>query len=141
MGTYTNLVTNDTRPPVKPQKPAAVPSLVKEPGVVKPDVARNDAPVRASKHVRKQPTKRASVYRTMQVYIEQCLEEKATQGFTFRYPPQLLEELEDVIYEVRKQHRHKLAKNAIAVLALAYVIKDYLDNGEDSVFYRMLLAK
>ena len=144
MGTYTDLITNDEQSPMDPPKgeTANAPApKIKKMETTKKKLASKNAHMHANKHVVKQTSKRTSLQVTMHAYIQQYLNEKATQGFTFRYPPQLLEELEDVIYEVRKKHRQKLPKNTIAVLALAFVMKDYVENGEDSILYRALLAQ
>lgn len=144
MGTYTDLITNDKQPQVDPPKGETTKASAPKPKKTKSTkekLARKHAHMHANKHVAKQISKRTSLQVTMHTYIQQYLNEKATQGFTFRYPPQLLEELEDVIYEIRKKHHQKLPKNMIAVLALAFVMKDYVENGEDSILYRALLAQ
>jgi hypothetical protein len=69
------------------------------------------------------------------------INEKATNSFAFRYPPEVLEKLEDVLHEIKKQHRRKLTKNVVAVAAMAFLLSDFEANGEESVLYQLLVEQ
>ena len=60
---------------------------------------------------------------------------------SYRYPSDLLEELENVIDHVRRKFKNKLKKNDILILALANLLIDYKKNEEKSVLHRVLIAK
>ena len=68
------------------------------------------------------------------------LQEKPTQACTFRYPPDLVEAIDDVLHAIRKQHRVKLTKNAIGVAAIVYLLAEYETGGVNSALYRLLIA-
>jgi hypothetical protein len=83
-------------------------------------------------------SKHASMHAYMQASMHAVLSERATYTFAFRYPPELLEKLADVQHEIRKRHKKKLSKNAIAVAALVFLLTDFEIYGEESVLYQML---
>ena len=69
------------------------------------------------------------------------LQEKATYGFTFRYPPDLMDLLEDVLHTLKKRHKVKVTKNAVAVAAFVFLLSDYETYGEESVLFQMLIKR
>ena len=75
----------------------------------------------------------------MQANVQAYLSEKVDDIATFRYPVDLLEKLEDVIHQVRKQHHRKVTKQAVAVAALAFLLTDFEEYGEESVLYQLLI--
>ena len=147
MGLYTDLISDKQSAPA-PQQQAqpAPPQKSQSQATVKQQSthARKQARKLVSKHkkvlARKQTSTQASVHVTMRAYLDKILSERATHGFTFRYPPELLDQLEDLLYAVKKKHKTKLPKNAVAVMSLAYILKDYLENGDESVFHRVFIA-
>lgn len=95
----------------------------------------------ASMHARKHASKQASIQASMHARMQPYLSEKATDTYAFRYPPALLEHLADALHVIRKQHRRKLTKNAIAVAALAFLLTDFDLYGEESVLYQLLIQQ
>ena len=75
----------------------------------------------------------------MQASMHAYLNEKVDDIATFRYPVDLLEKLEDVIHQVRKEHQRKVTKQAVAVAALAFLLTDFETFGEESMLYRLLV--
>ncbi|MCB9423174.1 MAG: hypothetical protein H6667_25475 [Ardenticatenaceae bacterium] len=102
--------------------------------------ANKHASKRASTHADKRENKRIGKPVDLHDQMLALLAEKATNGYTFRYPPQLLEMLEDLLPAVRKRHQVKLTKNAIAVAAIVFLLSDYETFGEESVLYQLLIA-
>lgn len=136
MGLYTDLITKDEKKTTAQQQAKPVISSAPKTRTRKNTTSKHTSK-QTSTHVRKQTSKHV----TMRAYLEKLLTERASHSFTFRYPPDLLEELEDVVYEIKKKHRKRLPKNVVAVLALAYILKDYVENGDESVFYKILIGK
>ena len=84
----------------------------------------------------------ASKHVNMHTYMHAFLDQKATYSYAFRYPPELLEEkLEEALLRVKRKHKVKLPKNAIAVAAMAFLLWDFEANGKNSVLYKMLVKK
>ena len=77
----------------------------------------------------------------MQANVQAYLSEKVDDIATFRYPVDLLEKLEDVIHKIRKQHHRKVTKQAVAVAALAFLLTDFEEYGEESVLYQLLIEQ
>ena len=99
----------------------------------------NAEPKRASMHARKHATMHTNIQTSMHANMQPYLSAKATNSFAFRYPPDLLEKLADVLHQIRKQHHRKLTKNAIAVAALTFLLTDFEIYGEESVLYQLLI--
>jgi hypothetical protein len=101
------------------------------------------ASLQESKHVSKKANKQTSLqtrkHASMQANVQAYLSEKVDDIATFRYPVDLLEKLEDVIHQVRKQHHRKVTKQAVAVAALAFLLTDFEEYGEESVLYQLLI--
>jgi hypothetical protein len=98
----------------------------------KPDQTKTER-MHASMHTNK--------HASMQPYMRAVLDEKATYSFAFRYPPDLLEKLEDVLHHVRKRHKVKLTKNSVAVTAMAFLLWDFETNAKKSILYRLLVKR
>ena len=96
-----------------------------------------------SMHVSKKANMQTSLqtrkHASMQANVQAYLNEKVDDAATFRYPVDLLEKLEDVIHQIRKQHHRKVTKQAVAVAALAFLLTDFEEYGEESVLYQLLI--
>lgn len=66
---------------------------------------------------------------------------KATNAATFRFPPDLLDKLEEVEYRLRKNHKIKVTKNALIVGSLAFLLLEYEEKDIESVLYQYLLGE
>lgn len=66
---------------------------------------------------------------------------KATNAATFRFPPDLLEKLEEVEYQLRKHHKIKATKNIILVGALAMLLYEFEENHTESTLYQYLAGE
>ena len=82
----------------------------------------------------------ASKQTSLQASMQAVLAQKATNAATFRYPAELLEDLEDAVHTIRKRHRRKLTKNEIAVAALLFLLRDFENCDRESVLYQLLIA-
>ena len=52
---------------------------------------------------------------------------------SFRYPQDLMDAMAEAQYQILKRYKVKLTKNAILVAALAFVLWDYEQKGEESL--------
>ncbi|MBZ0320115.1 MAG: hypothetical protein K8L91_27125 [Anaerolineae bacterium] len=75
----------------------------------------------------------------MQDFIGTLLALKNTKNTNFRYPPELLEKIDDLEYEVKKRTGKKLKTTDILVCAVGYLIWDYEQHGADSILERNLV--
>lgn len=50
-----------------------------------------------------------------------------------------MEELDEVIYKIKRTYRQTLSKNEIFVLALAYVMRDFKHNATRSLVFKELI--
>ncbi len=112
---------------------AKKPSPTPQPGVKK-DVG--NASKITSKQVNKLSSKQTSKQDNL---LESYLKEKAVQLGGFRYPPSLIELIDDTLYHVKKDHKVKLTKNSIAVLGIANLLKEYEKKGTSSLLYKLLI--
>jgi hypothetical protein len=83
----------------------------------------------------------ANKHTSMHAYMQSILSEKATYSFAFRYPPEILDKLEDIIHFARTNNRTKLTKNSLAVAALSYLLWEFETKGENSTLYQILIRK
>ena len=90
-----------------------------------------------AKGARKQESKIAR----KQDFLQGWLEMKASDTTSFRYPSELLERLNEVQYQLKSRHKAKVTKNDILIAALAYVVWDFEQNGQDSILVESLTAK
>ena len=97
------------------------------------------ASMQANKQESKLANKQTSKHESMQAIMHAYLNEKVDDIATFRYPVELLEKLEDIIHQVRKDHHRKVTKQAVAVAALAFLLTDFETFGEESMLYRLLV--
>ena len=95
----------------------------------------------ASKQISKLASLQASKQTSLQGSMQAMLGEKAINAATFRYPAELLEDLEDTLHVIRKKHRRKLTKNEIAVAALLFLLSDFETYGQESVLYQLLIEQ
>ena len=131
------LLPDETLKPEMKQKPAE-PALPTQEKPLQEKPAKEET-LRASMHARKHANMHATIQASMLANMQPYLSEKATNTFAFRYPPDLLEKMADVLYQIRKQHHRKLTKNAIAVAALTFLLTDFEIYGEESVLYQLLI--
>ena len=117
-----------------PQEPAGVQNAE-----VDPLPKSKHANMQASKQESKLANKQTSKHESMQAIMQAYLNEKVDDIATYRYPVELLEKLEDVIHQVRKEHHRKVTKQAVAVAALAFLLTDFETFGEESMLYRLLI--
>jgi hypothetical protein len=134
----------DAAPPQdEPPKQQAEQKLT-EPGLPVQEKPSQEKPAKeetlhASMHARKHANMHANIQTSMHANMQPYLSAKATNSFAFRYPPDLLEKLADMVHQIRKQHHRKLTKNAIAVAALTFLLTDFEIYGEESVLYQLLI--
>ena len=124
-----------------PEKADGESAPVKEKQVDPPTDLKEAGQMLVSKQANIQTSKQASLQTSMQAYMQTTISEKATYAFTFRYPPELLDKLEDVLHGIKKQHRRKLTKNVVAVAALAFILSDFETYGEESMLYQLLIQE
>ena len=120
----------------KPAEPAL--PMQEKPAQEKP---AEEETLHASMHARKHANMHATIQTSMHANMQPYLSAKATNSFAFRYPPDLLEKLADVLHQIRKQHHRKLTKNAIAVAALTFLLTDFEIYGEESMLYQLLIKQ
>lgn len=72
-------------------------------------------------------------------YVSAFLQAKAINKTTLRYPPSLMGELEDVLYQIKKTHGTALSKNEVFVLALAHILWDFKQNASRSLLFQKLI--
>ena len=127
-GSFAKLMATQPKKEVPVQSPAPKNRITK-----KQIKHKHEKKVRASVHARK--------HVSMQVYMRAIIEDKATNSFTFRYPPEVLNKLEEIIHQVWGKHSVKLTKNSIAVTGLGYLLWDFEENGNESILYKLLVKK
>ena len=127
----------------EPVLPAQEQQLESQSMEEKPTQERKQTSLQESKHVSKKANKQTSLqtrkHASMQANVQAYLSEKVDDIATYRYPVDLLEKLEDVIHQARKQHHRKVTKQAVAVAALAFLLTDFEEYGEESVLYQLLI--
>ena len=93
-----------------------------------------------SKQVNKITSKHDNKLTSTQVNsLTSYLNSKATKLGGFRSPVSLLEFLDDTMYKIKKNHKIRVTKNSIIVLALAKILIDYEENGVKSHLYKELI--
>ena len=83
----------------------------------------------------------ADMHARMHAYMHSVLNQRATWSYSFRYPPELLEKLEEVLDQIKERYKTKLPKNQAGVAALAFLLRDFEINGEDSLLYKLLVKR
>jgi hypothetical protein len=66
-------------------------------------------------------------------FLSSMMESKALTKTSYRYPQALLDKLADVEYALRRAKGKKIHMNTILVFALAYLLWEYDERGEDSL--------
>ena len=127
-GSFAKLMATQPKKEVAVQSPASNNEITK-----KPSKPHEEKKVHASVHARK--------HVSMQAYMRAIIEDKATNSFTFRYPPEVLNKLEEIIHQVWGKHKVKLTKNSMAVTGLAYLLWDFEENGKVSILYKLLVKR
>ncbi len=72
-------------------------------------------------------------------FLKPFLEMRSAGMVSFRYPLDLMDEMAEAQYQILKRYKVKLTKNAILVEALAFVLWDYEQNGEESLLYTYMI--
>ena len=126
-GSFAKLMATQPKKDVPVQSPNPKKKDIKKP--TKPKEKKMRASVHARKHV------------SMHAYMRAIIEDKATNSFAFRYPPDVLNKLEETIHQVWGKHKIKLTKNSIAVMAMAYLLWDFEENGKESILFKMLVKR
>lgn len=83
----------------------------------------------------------ASLFASLLAQIRTIGQVKATNAATFRFPPELLEQLEEIEYGLRKTYKIKTTKNALVVAALALLLLEYEEKGTESALYQCLISE
>lgn len=127
-----------TTPPTEAEEPAAVTSeeTVEQPPA-QPTEQPLEQPVEAMAPARKQASKNGSAPEALISYaileaIWRDVAEQATVTNSFRYTHDELAQLNDAIYELRKEHGIKITKQDVARLGLNAILTDYQIRGEQS---------
>lgn len=100
----------------------------------------NQAPLNSSspQNESKQASNIASKQASLLAKMRDLGRLKATNAATFRFPPDLLEKLEEIEYRLRKDHKIKATKNIIVVGALAMLLCEFEENATESSLYQFL---
>ncbi len=118
MGIYSDLA--------KKQPPTPEPKLEK----VEPN---------ASKLASKKTSKIASKQVIKQTTAGEFLKMKPIQSGGFRYPPALLENIDDFVYQIKKEHKVKITKNSLAVLGISDLLEEYSKKGNPALYINFSL--
>lgn len=97
-----------------------------------------NTPQNASKQASLQTNNIASKQASLLVKMKDLGRLKATNAATFRFPPDLLEKLEEIEYRLRKDHKIKATKNIIVVGALAMLLCEFEEKAAESSLYQFL---
>ena len=160
MGIYDQLSQLDKNKPPLPSQPIESASLIPDPEQDKPTPSTKTATPKQksqkkrlpeSKNARKQESKKTRLPESKKVElpasnqeqlldaIQPYLDLKASNMVSFRYPDTLIAWLEESLYQLKKQYGKKLTKNALLVAALAYVLWDLEQNGQESFLYQQFI--
>lgn len=97
--------------------------------------------VKVRKNESKHERMRESGPANFPVFLRPLLEMKAVRPLSFRYPHELIEQIEEIKYAIRKRHGKKVTKNAILITALAFILWDYEQHGKDSTLFKNIVAQ
>jgi hypothetical protein len=97
-----------------------------------------DTPQNESKHANLQASNIANKQASLLAKMKDLGRLKATNAATFRFPPELLEKLEEIEYRLRKDHKIKATKNIILVGALAMLLCEFEEKATHSSLYQFL---
>ncbi|MBZ0285211.1 MAG: hypothetical protein K8L97_31040 [Anaerolineae bacterium] len=73
--------------------------------------------------------------------IRSALEAKALKPLTLRFPQELWDEIDEVMYYIKRRFKRKLTKNDLITLAVALLLKDFGERDLDSDLYKLLVLK
>jgi hypothetical protein len=123
--------------PNSPFPPSAPP--VSEPATdVLPMEELQPPPLQESKQASLQASNIASKQATLLAKMREQGQLKATNAATFRFPPDLLEKLAEIEYQLHKSYKMKTTKNMIVVGALALLLLEFEENAMESNLYQFL---
>lgn len=72
-------------------------------------------------------------------YVDTLLKARATNKTTLRYPLALMNDLDEVVYQIKRTYGVVLSKNEIFVLALASTMHDFKRQASRSLIYTKLI--
>jgi hypothetical protein len=67
------------------------------------------------------------------------LDDKGAAKETFRLPPDLIETIGNLPFQIKMAHKVKVSKKDLVTLALSYLIWDYEKNGNESLLFKHLI--
>jgi hypothetical protein len=116
-----------------------VPLLPKQEIKLEVDNVRKRTSGQVHKSASGQADKQTSGRLSLPDFLKLHLENKGAAKETFRLPPELIEVVDMLPFQIKMAHKVKTSKKSIVALALAYVIWDYEKNGEESLLYKNLI--
>jgi hypothetical protein len=123
-------------------QPPTQPLVKREEVIVKPpETDSMTARQQSVETARRQDSTTVRQHDSIHEYIQTFLETRSTNKTTLRYPPTLMEELDEVIYQIKKTYKQTLSKNEVFVLGLAYVMCDFKRNASRSLVFKELIKE
>jgi hypothetical protein len=127
----------DASPPDEPGVEASSPPEARPDSP--PEVSEVRASARARTHARSDASTSAGVRTTMRIELHKKLQAKQRlASYTFRFRPEELDELEQVLGEIEGLVGQKPSKNDLVRLALLWLLADYRENTDVSVLIQVL---
>ncbi len=74
-------------------------------------------------------------------YMRSVLESRSLKPLTLRFPPELWEKLDEVLYYIKRRFKRKLTKNEVIMLSVALLLKDFDERDLESELYQLLVVK
>ena len=72
-------------------------------------------------------------------FWKQYLDDKGAAKETYRLPPELIDLIDNLPFQIKMTHRVKISKKALVALALSYLVWDYEKNGNESLLFKNLI--
>ncbi len=98
---------------------------------------------RTSGHVHKQTSGQADMSAGGHVnwpdFWKQYLDDKGAAKETFRLPPELIDLIDNLPFQIKMTHQVKISKKSLVALALSYIVWDYEKNGKESLLFKHLI--
>lgn len=121
---------------VQQQAPVATPKAAIYPDVEGDSMTARQQPVDTAS---RRDSTTARQHDSTHEYLASFLEAKATNKTTLRYPPALMAEIDEVIYQIKRTHGVNLSKNSVFILALASVLYDFKHDASRSLLFKELI--
>lgn len=90
---------------------------------------------------RVQPLLDPSATLSLEDIVKDFIDKKASYATSFRFPKELLDELEVELFQLKRTSSVKLSKTEFIVFGLAFVLADLKKNREHSLIYKYLIKK